>query len=272
MYRLFVKMFLLVVFAASCGRDHELSTTSADGDMEMAGEESMSDDMDHDDHDMEGMQDSEDDGHAHEHGDEAPTMDWPADLDEPTVTIDASADEAGTIDMTIAVTGFVIVGGDPEQAAPNEGHVHVYVDGHDLGMFFSNDITLENVAAGPHELMVELAAPDHSVFELDGVALRFMTEIVVPGNVVEPDTTFEVHVGEDGAHGGVVEATASIGDVVEIQVVSEIDDDLHVHGYDLYIELVSGETAKLRFEALIPGVFEVELESSGRQVVELTIS
>ena len=218
------------------------------------------------------MDDTADDGHDHEHGDDAPTVEWPADLEEPVVTIDASADESGTVDMSIGISGFNIIGGDPDDPGANEGHVHVYVDGKDLGMFFSNDITLDNVTPGPHQLMVELAAPDHSTFTLGGAAMRYMTEIVVPGDVVEPDTIIEVHVGADGAHGGVVEANASIGDLVEIQVVSEVDDQLHVHGYDHHTDLAAGDSATLRFEAEIPGVFEVELEGSGHQVIELTVS
>lgn len=255
---MFVLVAALAVLASSCGSDDPPSSASTEGEMEMVDEEAM--------------ESGEDDGHAHEHGDDAPTTVWPADLDEPTVTIDAAADAAGTIDMQIAVAGFTIIGGDPDEPAPNEGHVHVYVDGHDLGMFFSNDITLENIAPGSHQLMVELAAPDHSVFSLHGSAMRYMTEVVVPGDVVEADAVIEVHVGQDGADGGVVEASVSIGDVVDVQVMSELDESLHVHGYDRYLELVSGETATLRFDALIPGVFEIELEGSGRQVIELTVS
>jgi len=261
MRRPLILLLAFVFFAASCGSDDEVSTTSAEGEMEMV-----------DDGDM----DTADDGHDHDddhaHGDDAPTLEWPAELDEPVVTIDATADGSGTIDLSIGVTGFTIIGGDPDDPAANEGHVHVSVDGKDLGMFFSTDITLENVAPGPHQLMVELAAPDHSTFTVDGSAMRYIMEIVVPGDVIEPDTIIEAHVGEDGAHGGVVEARASIGELVEIQVMSEIDEELHVHGYDHTTALVAGELATLRFEAGIPGVFEVELEGSGRQIIELTIS
>ncbi len=254
----FVLITAFSVLAASCGSDDALSTSSTEGGMEMVDDSAM-DEM-------------ANDGHAHEHGDDAPITAWPADVDEPVVTIDAVADDAGTIDMHVAVTGFTIIGGDPTEPAPNEGHVHVYIDGHDLGMFFSNDITLEDVAPGSHQLMVELAAPDHSVFSLGGSAMRYMTEVVVPGDVVAADTVIAAHIGQDGAEGGVVEASASIGDLVEIQVMSEVDERLHVHGYDRYVDLTAGETATLRFDALIPGVFEIELEGAGRQVIELTVS
>jgi hypothetical protein len=253
-----ILLSVLAILGGACGSDDAVSTTAADDDMAMA--------------DVMFMDDTEDEGHTHDHGAEMPTTEWPSEFDEPVVTIDATADATGTLDITVDVTGFVIISAGQDGHAANEGHVHVLVDGRDLGMFFSADITLEGVDPGPHELSVELAAADHSTLTLDGAAMRYSTEIVVPGDVVEADAVIEVHVGEDGAHGGVVEAKASIGDVVEIQIMSEIDDDLHVHGYDRYVELVSGETATLSFDALIPGVFEIELEGSGRQVIELTVS
>ena len=62
---------------------------------------------------------------------------------------------------------------------------------------------------------------------------------------------------------------AALGSTVEIRLDGSTDEQVHVHGYDLYIE--PGEES-LVFDALIPGRFEIELEESGRLLVELTVS
>ena len=51
----------------------------------------------------------------------------------------------------------------------------------------------------------------------------------------------------------------------------DFDEQVHVHGYDLYIEPDAADPT-LEFDALIPGRFEIELEQSGRLVLELTVS
>jgi len=53
-------------------------------------------------------------------------------------------------------------------------------------------------------------------------------------------------------------------------VEGSTDEQVHVHGYDLYIEPEG--PGVLEFDALIPGRFEVELEQSGQLLIELTIS
>ena len=53
-------------------------------------------------------------------------------------------------------------------------------------------------------------------------------------------------------------------------VEGNTDEQVHVHGYDLYIEPEG--PAALEFDALIPGRFEVELEQSGQLLIELTVS
>lgn len=63
----------------------------------------------------------------------------------------------------------------------------------------------------------------------------------------------------------------SLGDEVSVIVSGDRDEQVHVHGYDLYIEPDDGDTP-LRFDALIPGRFEIELEQSGRLLLEITVS
>lgn len=63
----------------------------------------------------------------------------------------------------------------------------------------------------------------------------------------------------------------SLGDRVRIDVTADVSDEIHVHGYDEKVETEPGHTVAVAFEADIPGVFEVELESSGLLLVELQV-
>lgn len=70
---------------------------------------------------------------------------------------------------------------------------------------------------------------------------------------------------------GVWRTDTDIGDRVRLIVEGVFDEQIHVHGYDLYIEPEAADPM-LEFDALIPGRFEIELEQSGRLLLELTVS
>jgi len=63
----------------------------------------------------------------------------------------------------------------------------------------------------------------------------------------------------------------SKGDRVVIVVKSDVADEIHLHGYDKATDVAAGETARLPFTADLPGRFEVELESRGVQIADLTV-
>ena len=64
----------------------------------------------------------------------------------------------------------------------------------------------------------------------------------------------------------------SLGDTVTLRVTSDVADEIHLHGYDVMVDVGAGQTAELTFDATIPGVFEAELENEGITLVELEIS
>ncbi len=64
----------------------------------------------------------------------------------------------------------------------------------------------------------------------------------------------------------------SLGDKVRLIIESDAPDELHMHGYDLIVDVTSGEPAELEFVAEIPGIFEVEFETSHLQVLELVVN
>jgi heme/copper-type cytochrome/quinol oxidase subunit 2 len=49
-------------------------------------------------------------------------------------------------------------------------------------------------------------------------------------------------------------------------------EEIHVHGYDLYADLVPGQTAQLAFTADLPGSYEVELHKAGRPLFQLRVA
>jgi hypothetical protein len=46
---------------------------------------------------------------------------------------------------------------------------------------------------------------------------------------------------------------------------------VHLHGYDVMVDVAPGKPARLRFKATIPGRFEVELEDRGLHIAELEV-
>lgn len=63
-----------------------------------------------------------------------------------------------------------------------------------------------------------------------------------------------------------------VGDTVDIWVVSDVDDEMHVHGYDLLYDVEAGVPFNLTFVADVPGIFEVEVHTGHTLLFELEVS
>lgn len=61
------------------------------------------------------------------------------------------------------------------------------------------------------------------------------------------------------------------GDTARFAVASDVDDEIHLHGYDQSKEVQAGKKAVLTVKADITGIFEIELENSGTPVGELEV-
>jgi heme/copper-type cytochrome/quinol oxidase subunit 2 len=67
--------------------------------------------------------------------------------------------------------------------------------------------------------------------------------------------------------------TVPLGTPVTVSVTSDVADEIHVHGYDRKGAIpAAGSTGSVSFTADTPGVFEVELEESKIQLVQLAVS
>lgn len=95
-----------------------------------------------------------------------------------------------------------------------------------------------------------------AALEIEVIVHSNGVELVVDGLTIEPGARIAVDLG------GRVHVTAS-GDVAE---------EIHIHGYDIVIEVESGVEHDAEFVADIPGIFEVELEDSHSEVFELEVS
>ena len=72
--------------------------------------------------------------------------------------------------------------------------------------------------------------------------------------------------------GGVRRIRVDKGDQVRFNVRSDVADHVHVHGYDIFKDVAPGATARFGFKADIEGVFEVELEDRGEEIIRLTVN
>lgn len=58
---------------------------------------------------------------------------------------------------------------------------------------------------------------------------------------------------------------------VRLLVTSDVDDEVHVHGFEVEERLEAGRTTTLEFVADEPGVFEVETHESGLELLQLEV-
>ncbi len=72
--------------------------------------------------------------------------------------------------------------------------------------------------------------------------------------------------------GGVRRYAVPVGSTVELVVSSDVADEVHVHGYDRTSFVTAGASTTLRWEATLPGVFDVELEQRGTPLASLQVS
>lgn len=56
--------------------------------------------------------------------------------------------------------------------------------------------------------------------------------------------------------------TFTVGDPVSIWVLSDVDAEIHVHGYDIFFEATAGVPIEIALTADVPGIWEVELEAT----------
>lgn len=90
-------------------------------------------------------------------------------------------------------------------------------------------------------------------------------ETAVAGTLIEISV-----IGGEVTGGGKV--AVRLGETVTIRVTADVSDEIHLHGYDIAVEVAPVTTAEVVFIAGIPGIFEIELEESGLMLAEIEVS
>jgi hypothetical protein len=72
--------------------------------------------------------------------------------------------QGGEVRVRIALTGGRIVPQVSTNLKPDEGHIHLLLDGRVVQLLGSLDETIKDVAKGQHLLQVEFVAADHGPF------------------------------------------------------------------------------------------------------------
>lgn len=63
-----------------------------------------------------------------------------------------------------------------------------------------------------------------------------------------------------------------LGHTVRLVITADTTDEVHLHGYDIKASVAPGSPAVLDFVADIPGIFDVELEGTGQEIMQLQVA
>ena len=61
------------------------------------------------------------------------------------------------------------------------------------------------------------------------------------------------------------------GDTVRLRFRSDVAEEVHIHGYDRYVQVPAGGSAGARFKADAEGIFEIESHGSGELLAKLEV-
>ncbi|MEU1491866.1 hypothetical protein ACFYPA_32010 [Streptomyces sp. NPDC005775] len=158
------------------------------------------------------------------------------------------------------------------------GHARLFLDGHPLarvyGTWFHLPRSLLRAAGGGTRLTARLYADDHTAWAVDSAPVQATATLggaTSAAPTPTPGTTVEisVHAGKVSPAPGRTEVKK--GRTVRLEVRSDRDDTLHVHGYDKEARLPAGRTVTLTFTADRTGLFEVETHESDLLLTQLVV-
>lgn len=76
----------------------------------------------------------------------------------------------------------------------------------------------------------------------------------------------------DGEVKGDRQISVPVDTELMLEVKADVDEEIHVHGYDITAEVSAGSPAEITFVADTPGTFEVEFEGSGLLLTEIEVT
>jgi hypothetical protein len=126
------------------------------------------------------------------------------------------------------------------------------------------------VACGSTDLAVTTTVSTVTITSVKATTSSDAVDSTAPFDTPTTVPRIDVEFGSGEIHGTDV-FQIDLDETVDIWVLSDVDEEIHVHGYDLYFDLVAGEPHHLSFVADIPGVFDVEIHTGHTLLFELRV-
>ena len=86
------------------------------------------------------------------------------------------------------------------------------------------------------------------------------------------DTTIAVVIADGKVSPNAENVRVKEGQTVQVTITSDVDESIHVHGYDQTAEASPGKPGAVTFTADVKGVFEIETHESAQLVAKLIVS
>ncbi len=125
-----------------------------------------------------------------------------------------------------------------------------------------------------------ISAPTRTAIAVGSIAVLVVLFVVLASGGEDNSTPtgasgsaeFKVEAADGAPVGGVQELSVDQGTSVVITVKSNSDQEVHLHGYDIMVDLTAGKSERIEFTADIDGVFELELEDTAAQLASLRVN
>ncbi|HVE74853.1 MAG TPA: hypothetical protein VNA30_07200 [Mycobacteriales bacterium] len=114
-------------------------------------------------------------------------------------------------------------------------------------------------------------SPGGSVAVSSSTANPAVDPSLAPTEPATPAADFTITYRAGKVSGDTGRLKVTKGDTVTIEVISDVADEAHLHGYDVSVEVVPGAPARLTFVAELPGVFHLELEKLHKQLASVQV-
>ena len=129
-------------------------------------------------------------------------------------------------------------------------------------LFVANDDTADQGSETTQQ------AETRSAPEGDGVDKLGKEKSQKPAEPAVP----EIKIENGAPVGGVAEIEVTEGDELRVAITTDAPDELHLHTYDVYLDIVPGKTNELVVESAdIGGIFELESHSTAALIAEISV-
>ncbi len=133
-------------------------------------------------------------------------------------------------------------------------------------LFVANDDTADQESETTQQAETSTADTDDS--EKPEKPKKSVDEPKEPAEPAVP----ELEIREGAPVGGTLEVEVVEGDELRIDITTDAADELHLHSYDVYLDIEPGQDNELLVEnADIGGVFELESHSTGALLAEISV-